>query len=380
MSRKWGLGIIGVALLVCLYVFFVANTPKTRQDDAAHTNSTSLKSTKQQPPAFSSAPVVPLPVGTMSGRVPIPSLRDRLLVSDDWKAEFARLDQASDVPLKERLFYKAVILEGCSTYKNAIRDQAHNPEAAAAGSVDRLKSFILGLAKDDRQKFAMDYSLRRKVWNLCRGFANTAISDDDIEKAYAAAAAAGHDAAQVRGIGLRLTRSGIENSSKVPKELEQYASRAAGPVGFPDPITSAEQTQLIGALFSGDPVAIRNAGEILSLGGTNQSLRVGPDQIDLGPHSEAVWTLAACEFGFECGARNMQVNLACAEQRQCSDDYLSYLRDHVYTPAEFTAVEAYARMVADAIRRRDFSAFQLVDRPGRNYTLLGGTPPRVRIR
>jgi hypothetical protein len=304
-----------------------------------------------------------------------------MLAADDLMEELRRLESDSSVPPGDKLFYKAFILESCSNFQEAARSEG--PEVAAAlkeGAIDRLVTWVMGAIKDDRQKLAMQYNIKRKIWNLCRGFANTTPSAEEIEKTYAAAAAAGNPAANARVIAARLAESGARNADKVPSGDRVFTANAPGPVGYPDPITAQEHGRLLDALFSEDPLAIRAAGLALSTGTDRQSLRFGADQTDLGIHTDAIWTLAACEFGFECGARNLMVNLGCAEQRQCANDYPSYLREFVLTPHEFASVQANASAIADAIRRHDVSAFRLVDQPGRSRTLLGNPPPRVGIR
>jgi hypothetical protein len=169
----------------------------------------------------------------------------------------------------------------------------------------------------------------------------------------------------------RMADSGIKNAPNLPDAVR--ASTGDVKAGYADPITPDESAVLVRALFSGDPVAIREAGEVLSIGSDRQSLRVGPDQVDLGGHADEAWTLAACQFGFECGPSNANVNNACAGKVQCADDYEAYLRDYALSPQEFARVQANAQLIADAIARHDYSAFTLTNAPGAARTVIGGT-------
>jgi hypothetical protein len=285
--------------------------------------------------------------------------REKLIASGDWTADFRWLD-ASMLDHGERLFLQAVILESCSNYEVSINMEGGETAAAIrAGNLDRAIARAMEKVKDDRQRQAMEYAVKRKVWNICRGFAGSGLTRTDVEEAYAAAAAAGNAAAQARVIAARLAESALTTQ---------------------DSLTPEEHRQLLGALFSGDPLAIRFAGGVLSLGSNNQSLRIGDLQVDLGHRAETTWLLVACEFGFECGARNMFVNTACAEQRRCAEDYRSYIQEYLLSPADYAAVTANAHAIAEAIRRRDVSAFQLVQQPGMNRTIMGSIPPRVFVR
>lgn len=302
-----------------------------------------------------------------------------LLASDDWKNIFDQIDSMSSVSAGERLRYKAVILDACSQYKSqAAQEKAALPAQIQNSTLSELTSFITGLMKDPRQKEAMAFNLKRRITNACRGFAGWDISETDIRDAYALAAAAGDPAAQARVIRQQMLDSGARNADKLPPEYRQLAQGQR--VGFPDPLDQAAQQQLWGALFSGDPIAIREVGEVLTASGDRQSFRFGANQIELGPHAPETWALVACEFGFECGPQNMMVSIACAERGQCADSYGSYLSEYGMTPDEFRVVQRNAAAIADAIRRQDYSAFQMVPGRGARVNAVGFNPPPLPIR
>lgn len=292
------------------------------------------------------------------------SLRSQLLSSNDWKDMLGKIDASTTASVGDRMFYRAVILETCAHYHEFAAQPQPELGGASRRTLAELKAYVLDLISDGRQKAAMALDFDRRIVNVCRGFANSPISQRDVEKAFADAAAAGDLRAQARMIDRRLADSAAANAGTLPKGYEPYLSPTDKPIGFPDPITPSERDQLVNGLLSEDPVAIRTAGSVLSQGSDKQSFRFGPDKIDLGPRADETWNLVACQFGFECGTQNMQVNAACAQLRQCADDYASYLRDFVLTPTEYAAVQANALAIADAIRRHDISAFQLVPEPG----------------
>ena len=305
---------------------------------------------------------------------PIP-LRAQLLASNDWRAFFEGIDAMASVPLSERMLYKAVILETCALTETAERIDRQE----TGGVTGEVTALLKGLMQDEKQRAAVAFNMSRRIPSLCRGFAGRKIEKDEVEAAYGRAAAAGSPAAQARVIAAQLSESAQRNAANVPAEYAGYAAAASGRVGFPDPITPEQREQLVNAIFSGDPIAIRSAGSLLSAGTDRQSLRFGAEQIDPGPHTGPLWTLVACQFGLECGPLNMEVSVACAQRAQCAPDYASYLRDYAMTPRDFAALQANAQAIIDAIHRRDNAAFQLVNAPGQNRTLVGGPRP-VRIR
>jgi hypothetical protein len=300
------------------------------------------------------------------------SLRDRLRTTTDWHELFGEIDQMTSVPPSERALYKAVILETCSMKDAAAQMDNALAASAGTGTLAQLEEYVKGLMRSDQQKQALDYTLKHRIVVACSGFAEP-ISNESVEAAYASAAALGSPTAQARVIAAALARSAIRNADDVPPRYASYTAGTSVPAGFPDPLTPEQQGQLVNAVLSGDPVAIRTAGRLLSQGSDQQSFRFGPDHADPGSmNPDELWTLVACQFGFECGTQNMEVVMACAERSQCAPDYPSYLRDYVLTPAQFAALQDYAQAIADALQRHDASAFQIVNQPGHNRTLVSG--------
>ena len=294
-----------------------------------------------------------------------------LLENNDWKDAFNRLDALTTLGPAERLFYKALIVETCSVYPQMVA--AQDPALLAAIRIGTLKEFAAQATaqiKDPRQRAATAFNMQRNIANACKGFSGTTISQADIAKAYAQAADAGDLKAQARLLHFRQAETAMAHLEK----------RDQIPTGFSDPMTSEEREMLLAALFTGDPIAIRVASQALSIGTMEQSLRIGPEQTDIGAHAEEVWTLVACQFGLECGPRNMAVTWNCQTQGKCADDFPGFLRDFVLTPAEYAFVERSAQSIADAIRRRDASAFRLVPGPGNSITSLGAYPSPIAIR
>jgi len=314
---------------------------------------------------------VALPAGAAA-----PSLRKRFLEARDLKVLYASIDAMADIPEAERLLYKAVILESCASYAALVKsDKPGVKEMVERGGVPQLKVAPSGNASDPRVKSAADYLRDRSTVNACRGFADAAITKADVDKAYAQAAAAGSLAAQARVIAQRLVDQGTRGD--LPPALSVRVDGGNNLVR-PAALTAGEQQQLLNALLSGDPVAIVEAGHVLSMGSERQVLRVGNAAGDPSPYSDFEYMLAACEFGFECGSQNLIVSRLCAYRGQCADDYETLLRDYMVPPADFAVVQAEARALADAIRAGNVNAFQLVDRSGA-FLRLVSEPGGVQI-
>lgn len=263
----------------------------------------------------------PGPSGRKLGRVGAPhsdgiapSLRKAFLDARDLQAFYASIDDMLDVPLAERMLYKAVVLEACMPYAALIKSTKPGvKEMVERGGLPVMKVARSGNANDPRVRVATEYLRERSIVNACRGFGDTA----------------------------------------------------------PAPLSAQEQQQLLNILLSADPVAIVEAGHVLTVGGERQVVQVGNGAAsgDAGPYGDWEFMLAACEFGFECGRENLMVSRACAFQGQCADDLESYLRDYLMPPADFAMLQANARAIAEAIRAGNTAAFQFVDRTGPFFRL-----------
>ena len=303
------------------------------------------------------------------------SIARRLIGSSDLKEAMEQVLSDASIPFGDRLFFSAQIMDACGMREKAAANTPPDVlEAVRSGKMDQLIIKTAGAAGSQRQRAAIELDLRTKLVFLCRNF-DRSISDRDVDRAYEAAAAAGNPTAQARVIDKRLADSAVQNYSKLPAAFRDGLEK---PGGFPDPITPTEQSQLIGALFSEDPISVRHAGLVMSTGSDQQSLRIGADQVDLGQRADETWTLAACQFGFECGPMNASVNYACAHGGQCAANYEELLREYVLTPEEFARIQRNSQLIVDAIRRQDASAFALVNSPGQVRMILA-VPGLVRI-
>jgi hypothetical protein len=365
--------VIVAVLLAAYWLVWVSPdaliAPGVRAGDGVGSAPRSSLAAKAPPPATQASRNAKIaPAGTGA-----PSLRNRFLETRDLYALYASLDNMLDVPLAERLLYKAVILDSCANYANVLKDAAPGIKEMIERGVE-MKAAPSGNANDPRVKTAAAYLRGRNTVALCRGF-DGAITRADVDKAYAQAAAAGSPAAQARMIERRLVDEGTRGD--LPPGVPA-TNDSRNMLVRPAQLTAQEQQQLLNALLSGDPVAIVEAGHVLSIGSERQVVRVNGASSDPGPYGDYEYMLAACEFGFECGAENLMVSRFCASRGQCSDDLGMLLRDYMIPPADFALVEANARALANAIRAGQMGLFHVVDRNGPFFRLVS-EPGTVQI-
>lgn len=298
-----------------------------------------------------------------------PSL-EKVRTSKDWKKLFDELDATADLPLADRLFAKAFILNACVV-------KSTMPAGYPLPPVDIDPAVLARHYTDPQQRAAVLEWLSRDVRRVCAGFGNVTITRREIADAYTRAAEAGDVRARAWLVGNAMTESGLRNAQYAASDSQ---SNSAFPErGFADKLTQEQKETLIAALTSKDPVAVHLAGPLLTHSTEAYSVRLGPTDIDFSARIAETWTVVACEFGFECGPSNAEMLGACTNEKLCSTDYVTWLRDHRLTGAEFDMVMQSAQILVQAITTGDWSQVKFVDQGGRvNY--IDKAPPRPRFR
>ena len=129
------------------------------------------------------------------------------------------------------------------------------------------------------------------------------------------------------------------------------------------------------ALASGDPFAIRRAGQLLSYESTQLTDRkLGPEgdpfnARDFGP----AFTFLACDHGANCGADANRVLQGCANQGACGYTSLqNYMQFNELSPNAYANAQRYNAMIADAITQGRWDLLGIAPGSGRTVT---PTPP-----
>ena len=260
---------------------------------------------------------------------------------------YAANPQGADAETK---FFAAAALETCQW---KARNQAPS-EAAKQKFLDRLK------VNDPNNNQRIE--AYNQINAACEGFQGVNLTPADTSRLYAEAAAAGNPAAK----------------AAVAADLYRDQSRNAR--GVEERRMTEDQLSLVrDALASGDPFAIRRAGQLLTYESTqlaDRKLGAEGDLFnprDLGP----AWAFLACDRGANCGADANRVLQGCANQGACGYTSLqSYLQFNELSPNAYANAQRYSAMIADAIAQGRWDLLGIA--PGMGRTVTPAPPPVVR--
>jgi hypothetical protein len=367
--------LLGIGLLIYRFLPFDASTVGTSTPDRKEALGPSVVRESKTESMQAASEVARLtknaaPALRQVARVaPSPGV-ERLKASRDWKRFLDEVDRASDLPARERLFAKAVVLSTCSNSGGAGFDLSSQP-------VELSEEMLAKYYPDPIRRASVVESLSRHISRVCSGFGNLITTRREIAEAFQAAADAGDVRAKAWLVG-----EWMAETSRRKAVATGGGSENSG-VGLPDTAfadrVSEEQRQtLFKAMETRDPVAIYLAGPLLTHSTDSYSVRLGPTNLDASRHLPEVWTLVSCQFGFECGPSNSDLLASCTNDGNCSTDYAAWLRDHRLNGAEYQLVMDSAEILANAISTGDWSQVKFVDVRGRRGYITGS--PRVRIR
>jgi hypothetical protein len=239
----------------------------------------------------------------------------------------------------ETKFFAAAALETCQ-WKT--RNQPPS-EAANQRFLSRLK--------DNDPNNSQRIDAYNRINAACDGFQNSTLTPADTSRLYAEAAAAGNPAA------------------KAAVAAEQYRDQARNARGVEERRLSEDQLGLVReALSSGDPFAIRRAGNLLTYESTqlaDRKLGAEGDPFnarDFGP----AWTFLACDRGANCGPDANRVLQGCANQGACGYQSLqSYMQFNELSPNAYANAQRYSAMIADAIAQGRWDLLGIAPGSGR---------------
>jgi hypothetical protein len=246
----------------------------------------------------------------------------------------------------EAKFYRATILERCKGYGQTYRGE----------SIDlRLKrqlASITGPFVEQRQEIYRDWS-PRSAQALCAGFPN-AISDEDIDKAYGEAAAAGDPRAKLSALRDQIMSSAPTQT----KPVHGLPFDGTGSYQFIEPRapTEAQANALKEALASKDPTQILYAGPLLTGQYAEYELKFGDGDGRVGIYHGFLWQSVACHYAGGCGQDSFEVRLNCAMHARC--DALSYddmVQRYHLTADDWLRFQEYRRILIRAIDEQNWA-------------------------
>ena len=199
--------------------------------------------------------------------------------------------------------------------------------------------FVKGIAPTDPQRDRRIAAYDDFNASKCQGFEGVNITQADLDKVLAAAAAMGDPRAR---------------ATAIEQELWQ-ARRTQGRDVATIPDENIEALKQI--VSSKDPEAIRVAGRILSNSWNDYGLRIGAEQQPVEQRAFMnAWLVLACEYGQPCGPDTPRMLQACAMQGHCdAQTFPDYLYYYGSTPHDSQLLVQYRATLRQAIETGDWS-------------------------
>jgi len=275
------------------------------------------------------------------------SLFNEFQTAKSYKAIYDRLKASGDAQTPEGWYVMYEMLRRCATVTERTTRQP-----LVRTTDQKRDDFIAAIPANDPQRDKRIAAFDDVSANRCAGLENVTITQADLNKMLANAAAAGDPKAQAVSI-----------------EQQLWAERrAAGPSNRwgrdSVTLTDAQVAQLQQIATSRDPEAMVIAGRVLANSWHDFSMRIGGDQVIEQRAFNQAMQLLACDYGAVCGEGNSRVLAACAYQGHCN---ASSLADYVYyygsSPYDSQLLTQYREILRSAIESGNWSQISIVRGP-----------------
>lgn len=344
--------LIGGALALALAVAFISSALAPKADPAM---SGSTMASRPDTAAVAPSNRQPTPAAPPAAIDGAEALRLELLAAESFRDIHDRLvgkDPALLEPHEQ--FFLAFILETCH-------------RGAGVGKLFPGTSGASGVGESPEQVRARERLNRRSIPAMCDGIVLGDGVAALIESLYEEAARRG----DVRALAWRIQARTLANGTPI-----RMAGLPAEGVNAPAALDPEQRDQLMSILESRDPMAIAFAGRLLARRQDGMALQFGPDAIVPSFRlNDALWDLASCDFGANCGPNRLMIDHACASRGHCDAASLEdYLRRYVLTPQD---LHDYARIrpyLTEALRNGDWSGVRYGPAPG--DTIINTAPVR----
>ena len=275
------------------------------------------------------------------------SLFSEFQAAKSFKPIYDRLKASGDAQTPEGWYVMYEILRRCAnvTERNTRQPLVRTTE-------QKRDDFVAAIPAGDPQRDKRIAAFDDVSANRCAGMEGVSITQSDLNKMLANAAAAGDPKAQALSI-----------------EQQLWAERrASGPQGGwgRDSVTlsDAQVAQLQQIANSRDPEAMVIAGRVLANNWHDFSMRIGGDQVIEQRAFNQAMQLLACDYGAACGEDNQRVLAACAYQGHCN---ASSLADYVYyygsSPYDSQLLTQYREILRNAVESGNWSQINIVRGP-----------------
>ena len=282
------------------------------------------------------------------GAMPRVSLFSEYLSAKHYRALYDRLKASPEGQTPEGWYVLYEMLRKCATVTERTTRQP-----IVRTTEQKRDEFVASIPAGDPQRDKRIAAFDDVATNRCAGMEGITITQADLNKLLANAAAAGDPKAQALSI-----------------EQELWAARrASGPDGRwgRDSVTvsDAQVDSLKSIAASRDPEALLIAGRILSNSWAEFSMRIGPDNqlVEQRAFLQA-WQLLACDYGYPCGDTNPRVLSACAYQGHCNAQSLpDYMFYYGASPYDSQLLSQYREILRNAIDTGNWSQLTVVRGP-----------------
>ena len=276
------------------------------------------------------------------------TLFNEYLGAKQYRALYDRLKSSAEGETPEGRYVLYDILRKCATVTERTTRQP-----LVRTNEQKRDDFIASLPASDPQRDKRIAAFDEVATNRCAGMEGVTITQADLNKLLANAAAGGDAKAQA-----------------VMIEQDLWAQRrAAGPGGRwgrdSVTLTDAQVDSLHQIVTSRDPEAMMIAGRVLSNSWADFSMRIGPDnQVVEQRAFVQAWQLLACDYGYPCGDSNQRVLSACAYQGHCNAQSLpDYLFYYGASPYDSQLLMQYRDVLRNAIETGNWSQLTVVRGP-----------------
>ena len=265
------------------------------------------------------------------------TLFNEYLGTKQYKSLYDRLRASPEgqTPEGRRVLYD--ILKTCATVTDR-RGYTYRPPQT------KRDDFVAGIGANDPQRERRIAAFDDFTTNHCVGFEGVTITQSDLDKMLADAAAAGDPASRAMAIEQELMTT----------------RRNQGRDGTT--LSDGQIDTLKQALTSLDPEAIRVAGRVLANSWADYALRIGPDQQPVEQRAFMnAWLVLACENGAPCGPDTPRLQQACAYQGHCdAQSYPDYLYYYGSSPYDSQMLVQYSVILRNVLQTGDWSQLSVV--------------------
>jgi hypothetical protein len=266
------------------------------------------------------------------------------LAAKNYKAIYDRLKSGPEGQTPEGWYVLYDMLRKCATITERTTRQP-----LVRTTEQRREDFVNAIPANDPQRDKRIAAYENVSANRCAGLEGVSITQADLNKLLADAAAAGDPKAKALSL-----------------EQELWAARRADGKWRNDVApTDAQVDSLRNAISSRDPEAMLIAGRVLSSSWHDFSLRIGDESQVVEQRSfMQAWQLLACDYGYPCGDTNARLLSACAYQGHCNAQSLpDYIFFYGASPYDSQLLTQYRQVLRTAIDTGDWSQLTVARGP-----------------